>query len=719
MCMFCAPRQSIDTCPIATSAQANQSFSEGADAADNTTTTYSMGVGDSFDGTLTTGDRDWVEISLTAGGTYEIALTGLTLNDPYLRLHDASGAQIAFDDDGAGDLDSLLSFTASSTGSYYISAGAYNDGGAGTYSITVAQGTPPSPAAVGTITEMATYLTDGYWGGSGYQFDTSSSNQITVNLTGLNADGTQLARWALDAWELVADLEFVEVSSGGIISFDDDQSGAFAGTNSIINGYAQSAYVNVSTAWVDSYGVELNSYAFQTYIHEIGHALGLGHQGGYNGNATYGTDEDFLNDSWQMSVMSYFSQTENTSINASLALSIMPMMVDVVAIQDLYGVSDVTAGDTNWGTGTFGTYLDDVFDAAAGGTGGNNFDSNYDVAVTIFDQGGVDTIDLSFTTTTSNLNMNAERFSDVFGLIGNLGIATGTVIENAALGSAADTVTGNEAANSIEGNGGDDLLSGLDGNDSLLGAVGNDTLNGQGGADDLIGGAGDDSVSGGSGYDDLIGGAGLDTLNGGSGNDSLDGGADADLLHGVAGSDNIAGGDGDDSILGGNGFDTITGDDGNDSINSGLGLDTVYGGNGNDTILGNAGSDLLFGDAQDDHIEGQGGNDSVYGGSGADNLFGGYNNDTLDGGTGNDTLSGGLGADNFVFAGSFGNDIVLDFLVNVDDADFSGASGIGSFDDWIAASVQSGADVLTSFDSNTVTFESVQLTAFDAADFIF
>jgi hypothetical protein len=34
----------------------------------------------------------------------------------------------------------------------------------------------------------------------------------------------------------------------------------------------------------------IDSYSFQTYVHEIGHALGLGHGGPYNGSASYGLD---------------------------------------------------------------------------------------------------------------------------------------------------------------------------------------------------------------------------------------------------------------------------------------------------------------------------------------------------------------------------------------------------------------------------------------------
>lgn len=77
-------------------AQASQSFSEGTDAADNTTTTYSMGVGDSFDGTLATGDRDWAGIALTAGDAYEIFLTGLAIWIPCLPLRPPARAATIF-----------------------------------------------------------------------------------------------------------------------------------------------------------------------------------------------------------------------------------------------------------------------------------------------------------------------------------------------------------------------------------------------------------------------------------------------------------------------------------------------------------------------------------------------------------------------------------------------------------------------------------------------
>ena len=46
----------------------------------------------------------------------------------------------------------------------------------------------------------------------------------------------------------------------------------------------------------------------------------------------------FANDSWQMSVMSYFSQTTNPNTNSSKAYIVGPMTADLVALEDKYSV---------------------------------------------------------------------------------------------------------------------------------------------------------------------------------------------------------------------------------------------------------------------------------------------------------------------------------------------------------------------------------------------
>jgi Ca2+-binding RTX toxin-like protein len=101
----------------------------------------------------TAGDRDWFRVDLQAGATYMISVTGGaggggTLADPYLRLHNSAGAVLASNDDRIdGALpDSRLVFAASAGGTYYIDAGAFLDGYAGSYTVSLVAGTSTATA---------------------------------------------------------------------------------------------------------------------------------------------------------------------------------------------------------------------------------------------------------------------------------------------------------------------------------------------------------------------------------------------------------------------------------------------------------------------------------------------------------------------------------------------------------------------------------------------
>jgi Ca2+-binding RTX toxin-like protein len=97
------------------------------------------------------GDRDWFQITLQAGTNYTFNETGQhggggTLGDPELRLHDASGAVLADNDDivDGTNPDSQIAFTPTATGTYYLEAGAFADGFQGSYTLTVSQSGGPS-----------------------------------------------------------------------------------------------------------------------------------------------------------------------------------------------------------------------------------------------------------------------------------------------------------------------------------------------------------------------------------------------------------------------------------------------------------------------------------------------------------------------------------------------------------------------------------------------
>ena len=513
-----------------------------------------------------------------------------------------------------------------------------------------------------TYDQIANVLINGLGSqaGSEVRFNVSSGATLTVNLTGItNSLAQNLARTALQLWSDASGLFFSEVASGGQIVFSDDQTGAFASQDKV-GGFATTAYVNVGTGWVSTYGTSINSYTFQTYIHEIGHALGLNHGGDYNGNATYSIDAGYANDCWATTVMSYFDQQQN-SYYASQGFSryyvVTPMMADLLAIRALYGGSNtLRTGNTVYG-----------YNSTAGGTMFNAA-TYVTVALTIEDDGGIDTLDYSGSFANQTINLNPETFSNVNGGTGNLAIARGTIIENAIGGSGFDTLIGNAFNNVLNGGGGSDTLIGGGGADTLIGGLGNDF------ASYLTSTVGLVVVMVASG--NSTGDAAGDTLDGIEGligslyADSLRGDANANQLYGRDGADWIYGRGGADQIYGEEGNDTLYGNDGNDYIDGGNGDDRLIGGAGSDNLQGGAGFDLASyedsatgltvdlaspfnntGDAIGDSyfgIEAIGGspfNDVLRGDFQANSLFGGLGNDTLVGRDGNDTLFGEAGDD--------------------------------------------------------------------------
>src|SRR5262249_8000997 len=177
-------------------------------------------------------------------------------------------------------------------------------GGDGSVSISAAQ-------PVGTIGQLADYLLNGYW--TQFAHTTAHhwfSNVITYNLGNLNASEQSLALTAMADWSQVANIAFVAAGSANInFNHNGSLQASTGGIWSASTGQMFSATVDISSDWIARYGAVANTYGFQTYLHEIGHALGLGHQGPYNGSAVYGRDNIWANDTWQFSVMSYNDQS--------------------------------------------------------------------------------------------------------------------------------------------------------------------------------------------------------------------------------------------------------------------------------------------------------------------------------------------------------------------------------------------------------------------------
>jgi Ca2+-binding RTX toxin-like protein len=584
----------------------------------------------------------------------------------------------------------------------------------------------------GTIPQLADYLITGYWQSNGAIAHHWGSNAITFNLGDLNATEQTIALAALNLWHDVANVTFVQTTGSANINFNHDGS-MLAATNSFWDGSGimSSATIDISSDWVTTYGIGLGTYSYQTYIHEIGHALGLGHQGHYNGSGTYGIDNVYANDTWQYSVMSYFDQSNYGG--ASYRFVMTPMMADIYAVDSVYGAATTRTGDTVYG---FNSNAGSIYDFASYGTA---------PALTIYDSGGTDTLDCSGYGQNQVIDLNGGSFSNIGGLIGNICIYTTSVIENAIGGSGNDTITGNAADNVLNGGAGNDTLVGGAGADVLIGGVGDDTyvvdnagdvvtekanegtdtvqttlanytlganvenltftdngthtgsgnaldnvLTGGSGNDSFFAGAGSDIVNGGDGDDTLVGHDTIfdtvaDVLNGGNGNDTIYAGA-SDTIQGGAGHDvlYIVNSNPININLGATGIEYIQSDFGNDVIDGSsqtVGIE-VYSDGGNDTITGSAFNDIIWSGSGNDTVTGGDGNDVIVADIGTDNVSGGNGNDSLYVDS-SDTVDGGAGFDAVYITGGTGMSInmaatnvewVADFVGGNDTINGSGSS---------------------------------------------
>lgn len=342
----------------------------------------------------------------------------------------------------------------------------------------------------------------------GLNYSSSGEPQSAFGLTVVQQ---QAVRDALTQWSRITNIEFVEVAdsstSAGVLRF--------AWTNKSEGNAAAWAYepndyfASGGDVWLaagSSLGRAQNKdwlpggAAYATLLHEIGHALGLKHP--FEGTPTLGAD-----DSEKYSLMSYTAHpnglfldvTQTASRVSYLAYAVQPdspMMYDVAAIQYLYGVNtQATAGNDTY------TVVPDV-----------------PFIRTLWDAGGIDTlnaaafvrgvrIDLrpgSFSSLTipsdtlpTGVTWSAPPPTPTYDGTDNLGIAVGTVIENAIGGSGDDVIIGNDANNRLQGGPGNDRLDGGAGIDTavfgatraasaLSRAAGGFLVNGPDGSDTLL-----------------------------------------------------------------------------------------------------------------------------------------------------------------------------------------------------------------------------------------
>jgi len=300
---------------------------------------------------------------------------------------------------------------------------------------------------------------------------------------GLNATQIAAAQAAMQAWANVANIQFQQVADTSSTVGDI----RFAWSSAVPAGfwgytyYPQAALPQGGDIWLNPSNTggtdsdwSAGSYNYEALMHEIGHALGLKHPGNYSGTeqAPFFSGSTAYLDNRLYTLMSYTDPTHDlyrdvTFSGGQYHFSFptidpqTPMVLDIAVIQYLYGANTTYHAS------------DDTY----------TFDPSTPFFKTIWDAGGHDTISVSNFTHGCTIDLTPGDYSSISipadplppGFTGgstptydgtdNLGIAYGTIIEDAIGGSGNDTLIGNTANNTLTGRGGNDAIDGAGGID--------------------------------------------------------------------------------------------------------------------------------------------------------------------------------------------------------------------------------------------------------------
>lgn len=272
---------------------------------------------------------------------------------------------------------------------------------------------------------------------------------------------------ARDVFALFGDLiDFTFVDAGDDVDADirfyNSTLSGTAGGSPAGPGIAGDAwFYNYDPATIDNRNLDPGSYQYHLLVHELGHVMGLTHTSFSSGDS-YVERANYLQNNAAYSMMSYLTAGSG-GLAWDTTYSSTPMLADVAALQSIYGANMTTrTGDTVYGFNA--TANRQVFD----------FDGLLETygqigAITIWDAGGHDTLDMSKFSDDGFINLAQASHSSVGGYDLNVAIADGAVIEDAIAGTGNDILLGNEVANTLTGSLGADTLNGMAGNDRLIG----------------------------------------------------------------------------------------------------------------------------------------------------------------------------------------------------------------------------------------------------------
>ena len=406
--------------------------------------------------------------------------------------------------------------------------------------------------------------------GSNYSGNNYDSNGVSLYHIDLGTQQQDAVRAAFAQLSAATGLTFTEITETDTVhanirisqTADQDAPSAYGNFPSDTRGMAGDIWFGrTNQPYYDS--AFKGTWGFATIMHEIGHTMGLkhGHQDYTNADLSFyfGTSPRFGSqsltpdrDGQAYSLMTYTPAPFTNSNFAGEKIS-QPqsyMQFDLAALQYMYGANFTTnATDSTY---TFSQTTGEMFinGVGQGAPSGNK------IFLTIWDGGGVDTIDASnyangvtidlrpgeYSTVDQNQVVNNLAYQNLVNMApGNIAMSllynndSRSLIENATGGSGNDIFVANIANNVLDGgSGGSDtvIFTNTTGVNVLLNNTNADVIVTHDGETDTLRSI--ENIGGTSGNDTLIGNAENNTLTGGSGG--------ADILSGGAGDDRLIGG---------------------------------------------------------------------------------------------------------------------------------------------------------------------------------